>query len=45
MITNDGNYRGRLVEMSFETVVLEDAGGMLRAWPPEAVVTLTPAPP
>ena len=42
LTTNDGTMRGRLVEMNFAALVLQEENGSLRAWPPEAVVTLTP---
>jgi BirA family biotin operon repressor/biotin-[acetyl-CoA-carboxylase] ligase len=37
-------FRGRLVEMTFENIILQDPGGALRAWPPEAVVAMAAAP-
>lgn len=43
VLANEGPVRGRLVEMNFASVVLQDAEGALHAWPPEAVVTLLPA--
>jgi BirA family biotin operon repressor/biotin-[acetyl-CoA-carboxylase] ligase len=43
LTTNDGTHRGRLVEMNFATMVVQEPQGAFQTWPPEAVVTLTPA--
>ncbi len=41
LLANEGTFRGRLAEMSFESIVLQESERGLCAWPPEAVVALS----